>query len=112
MTSSIASSSRRPITCGLFGLALLLGTPVCSRQLDASPQPVESPQPPKPPSGPTSADDEGPITAAEQRAAIDALAAALNKDYVFPDKAAAIDKALHGQLQRGDFARITSGPAF
>jgi len=56
--------------------------------------------------------EDGPVTAAERKAAVDALATALDANYVFPERAKAIDKMLHEHLRRGDYAKLASGAAF
>lgn len=55
---------------------------------------------------------DGPVSAAERRAVIDALATTLDANYVFPEQAKAIDKMLHDHLRRGDYAKLTSSEAF
>jgi len=52
------------------------------------------------------------ITDTDRTAVIDALATALHQQYVFPDKAELIDRALHDHLQRGDYANASSAAGF
>lgn len=65
------------------------------------------PQPPPP-----QPDEDGPVTAAERKKVVDTLAATLDAQYVFPDRAKAIDKAIHEHLRRGDYDKLASGQAF
>lgn len=44
--------------------------------------------------------------------AIESAIALLNQHYVFPEKAAALEKQLRGQMQNGDFDRVTSAEKF
>jgi hypothetical protein len=138
MSLSIAAQrpSCRRTMLGLLALALATG---CFKQVDpikspdaARPAPVEAgnppagrpadpprppeakpPEGPRPPSGPRPPDEpDRPITAAERAQVVDALTAALVHDYVFADKAAAIDRALHGRLKRGEYGKVATVQAF
>ena len=56
--------------------------------------------------------EDGPVTAAERKLVVDTLATTLDANYVFPDRAKAIDKMLHEHLRRGDYDKLASGAAF
>ena len=56
--------------------------------------------------------EDGPITASERRAVVDALSAALDRRYVFAAKAKAIGAALHGHVQHGDYDKLVTAQAF
>ena len=122
MTIAPARSLSR-VGRALLGLGLVLGSAACSRHLDATrppdaarplgppgaPPPPGAPSPPPPGAPP---EDDGPITAAERTAVIDALTAALDQHYVFADKAKALGKKLHDRQQHGAYASIARGQAF
>ena len=121
----------RLTTCGLLGL--VLGGAACSRPFEparaepakaepaaraATPaSPADAARPPgPPPSGgpgqPEPPDEDGPITAADRAATINALTAALAQHYVFPDKAAALGKKLRERQQHGAYEGFARGAAF
>src|SRR5580693_1102756 len=52
------------------------------------------------------------IDAAARLAVVDQLATILNHDYIFPETAAKMDKALHDHLKNKDYDSIVSAEAF
>jgi len=56
--------------------------------------------------------EDGPVSAAERKTVVDTLATTLDANYVFPERAKAIDKMLHEHLRRGDYDKLASGAAF
>lgn len=54
---------------------------------------------------------DGPITAALRAETIDRLLRLLSEKYVFPDRAAAVKKAVTARVQRGDYSKIETGNA-
>jgi len=55
---------------------------------------------------------DGPITAADRDAVVEALATTLAHDYVFADKAARLGAALREHVHHGDYANIVTALAF
>ncbi|MEO8671808.1 MAG: S41 family peptidase [Tahibacter sp.] len=53
-----------------------------------------------------------PVDAAMRAEAIDSVIARMNRHYVFPDKAAALETRLRALAQSGEFDRVTSAEAF
>jgi len=110
----------------LFGLVLVLGSAACARQLEANPPPraarpteaaappgvLPPPRAPSPPPPGAPPEDDGPITAGERSAVIDALTAALDQHYVFADKAKALGDKLRDRQQHGAYASLARGQAF
>lgn len=99
---------------GLLALGALVTGAACGHagRVPAATGPAEVPQPAPHarPQGPP--DDDGPISAGDRSAAVEALIAALDHHYVFPDKAKALGQALRDHLRRGDYDAMSRGQAF
>ncbi len=54
----------------------------------------------------------GEVTTETKAQTIDALFAAMRKEYVFPDKAAEAELAIRGRAQKGDYANVKDGQEF
>jgi hypothetical protein len=100
-----ASPGLRRRSAFALGLTLVVGSATCAPR-----SALAAPAGP-PPHGPPP-EAAAPITAAEERAVIDALSDALDRHYLFADKAKVIGQALHSHLRRGDYAKLTGALAF
>jgi hypothetical protein len=84
--------------------------PVASARPAAAPEVASAPAtavpPPRPPKGP-----DGPISAAERDAAIEAIARELSEKYVFPKKATEVARSIRARKKRGEYNGITTGHA-
>lgn len=96
----------RPKTPRLAPVLLGLGAVLASTACAAAPARPGPPPRPRPP------EDDGPISAGDRAAVIAALTAALDQQYVFPEKAAAIGKQLRARQQAGAYDRFDRGAAF
>ena len=99
---------RSALMLTLLGALLVAG---CSSHLEAARPPVAARPAAGSPGAPPPPEDDGPITGGERSAVIDALTAALDQHYVFPDKAKAIGTKLHDRQQQGAYATIDRGQA-